>query len=162
MLIVTRLRNHGPKPWFQFRFINCTGQSLKCRSLEHSGKEQQGSVQDEWLTLLPPSVEVSILHKGLGKYFLFFYSSSTCSPVQEHLSQHLSAASKTSLHKIESFMDQRKDYSSQSWTKRWPTEKFYLAVFSKCPPPWLLGSSLAFVIANIYWASLQMAKYTSV
>lgn len=74
--------------------------------------------------------------KGLANtFFFFFYSSSTCSPVQEHLSQHLSAASKTSLHKIESFMDQRKDYSSQSWTKRWPTEKFYLAVFSKCPPP---------------------------
>lgn len=121
-----RLRNPGPKAWFRFRFINCPGQSSKCRSLEHSGKEQQEEVQDEWLTLLP-LVEVSILHNGLGEYFHF----SSCSSVLQYWGiyhSHLSAASNTPLYKMDSFMFQRKNCSRQSWTKRWPNEKFNLAL----------------------------------
>lgn len=113
MLIVTRLRNPGPEPWLQFRFINFPGQSSKFRSLVHSGKEQQGSFQDEWIPILPPLVRSLFYTKDLANPFVIS-PSSTSSSMWGVYHSHLSAASKKPLHEIESFMYQRKDYPDKA------------------------------------------------
>lgn len=161
MLIVTRLRNPGAEPWLQFRFINFPGQSSNFRSLEHSGKEQQGSVQDEWLPVLPPLVRSLFCTKDLGNPFIIS-SSSTCSSVRCIYHSHISAASKKPLHAIESFMHQRKVYSRQSWTRRWPTGKFNLPLVSKFLTHGCLEVPWAFIISKIYRASFHMAKPTAI
>lgn len=130
MSIVARLRSPGPRRCL--RVINCPDTELR-RQVMRIPRKGAAMIGLRWMAHLPLSlVEVSILHKGLGKS-LHFSCSSICSPVQGHISQPPVCWLWDTSTETDSLMHQRKGQAGHSWPKWCSTGKFHLAVFSQSP-----------------------------